>query len=87
MTAIANTATDRGHSAIQMSLATLRQRLSERRRQRQLRQEYLAMLDLDDHILRDIGVTRGQVAWAAQMPLSQDAEAEIDHAVARNRVT
>ncbi|MBT8454679.1 MAG: DUF1127 domain-containing protein [Rhodobacteraceae bacterium] len=30
------------------------------------------MLDLDDHHLRDIGVTRGDVSYVTQLPVAQD---------------
>jgi uncharacterized protein YjiS (DUF1127 family) len=42
-------------------LAALR-RMHERRRQR------LALLKLDDHLLRDIGITRGQAQREASKP-------------------
>ena len=84
-TAIHAAAPMRGHPVTRLSLTRLRQRLAERLRQRALRREYREMLKLDDTILRDIGVTRGQIWHAARMPLSEDAEAEIAEATARNR--
>jgi uncharacterized protein YjiS (DUF1127 family) len=36
------------------------------------------MESLDDHLLRDIGVTRDEVRWAAGLPLSQNAALSLD---------
>ncbi|MEM8789604.1 MAG: hypothetical protein AAGE76_15195 [Pseudomonadota bacterium] len=45
--------------------------------QRLNRAAFLNMLSLDAHILRDIGVSRGDVEWAAQLPLRCNAAAEL----------
>lgn len=37
------------------------------------RAEFRQMLTLDDRILTDIGVTRGDVYWASELPLNVDA--------------
>lgn len=42
-----------------------------------------AMLDLEDSILRDMGVTRDDVRWASRLPLSYRAGEEL--ACARDR--
>jgi uncharacterized protein YjiS (DUF1127 family) len=36
------------------------------------------MESLDDRLLRDIGVTRDEVRWAAGLPLSQNAALSLD---------
>lgn len=41
------------------------------------RRSFKRLLDLDDHMLRDIGVTRHEVEHAAGLPLSRDAGSEL----------
>lgn len=41
------------------------------------RRKFNAVRDLDDHMLDDIGVTRGEVERAAQLPLSVNAAMEL----------
>jgi uncharacterized protein YjiS (DUF1127 family) len=36
------------------------------------------MENLDEHLLRDIGLTRDEVRWAAGLPLSQNAALSLD---------
>jgi len=62
----------RGHLITVLTLARVRQRLKDRNRFRQRRLAYARMLHLDDRMLRDIGLTRDQVAHAARAPLSED---------------
>ena len=46
----------------------------------------VARLDaLDEHLLRDIGVTRSEVRWAAGLPLSVNAALELEERAARRR--
>lgn len=40
---------------------------------------------LDDHLLRDIGVTREDLSWAAGLPLSVNAAIELEERAARRR--
>lgn len=49
------------------------QRFLLRRQQKIDRDAFMTMLSLDDGLLNDIGVTRGDVMWAANLPLSTDA--------------
>ncbi len=44
-----------------------------RRQQRQDRAVFQHMLALDPHILKDIGVSRGDVIWANNLPLEVNA--------------
>lgn len=44
-----------------------------RRRRRKLK----SLLDLDDHMLKDVGVTRGEVEIATGLPLYRDATSEL----------
>ena len=58
----------------------LARRIAERLRRRRFR----TLLDLDDHILHDIGVTRGEVRAASDLPLSKNASVEL-HRIALER--
>lgn len=58
-------------------IAQLADSLATRIRNIRRRRGFTRMLDLDDHMLHDIGVTRGEVAIAAGLPLSQDAAVEL----------
>jgi uncharacterized protein YjiS (DUF1127 family) len=44
----------------------------------QARRAVRALLERDDHLLRDMGVTRADVAWAAQLPLLTNAVQALD---------
>lgn len=41
------------------------------------RRKFKTLLDLDDHILEDIGVRRHEVEYTANLPLSVDAATEL----------
>jgi uncharacterized protein YjiS (DUF1127 family) len=41
------------------------------------------LASLDDHVLRDIGLTRGDVEWAERVPLSQNAVLALEDRVRR----
>lgn len=58
-------------------IADLSRRLSERLRQRRDRRALRRITDLDDHLLRDIGVTRAEVELALSAPLTLDAGTEL----------
>ena len=55
----------------------LSNKLVDRIRQARRRRGLKRLLDLDDHILKDIGVTRGEVGIAARLPKSVDAAIEL----------
>ncbi len=46
-------------------------------RQIYLRHRYNRLLDLDDHILDDIGVTRDEVVYGSRLPLARNAALEL----------
>jgi uncharacterized protein YjiS (DUF1127 family) len=48
-----------------------------RKQQRIDRDAFAHILTLDDHMLSDIGVTRGDVIWASRLPLSKNAVKEL----------
>ena len=41
--------------------------------------------DFDDYLLRDIGVTRGEVEWAAGLPLTVNAAVALEERAFRRR--
>lgn len=43
--------------------------------------------DLDDHLLRDIGASRQDIAWALRQPLSQNAALLLDERQRKARGT
>ncbi len=55
----------------------LSNRLIDRIRQNRRRRGFKRLLDLDDHMLKDIGVTRGEVDIAVRLPKSVDAATEL----------
>lgn len=58
----------------------------KRRQQQRLDRALLQnVAALDDHMLKDIGVTRGDVQWASKLPLSQNAAAELHQISLRRR--
>lgn len=54
-------------------IGTLSAKLIERVREIRTRRKLKRLLDLDDHMLKDVGVTRGEIDVATSMPLSADA--------------
>lgn len=49
------------------------------------RRAVAALERYDDYILRDIGITRDEVRWAAQLPLSQNAALALEEEALRRR--
>lgn len=49
------------------------------------RQKMASLLDLDDHMLGDVGVTRDDVKWALDLPFSHDPGLELQRRALRNR--
>ena len=43
------------------------------------------LAEFDDHLLRDIGVTRGEIEWAAGLPLSVNAALALEEKSFRRR--
>lgn len=42
------------------------------------RRKLRSLHEYDDHILEDIGVTRGELEWASHLPLKQNAAHELN---------
>ena len=55
----------------------LKEHLRNRRRRRIDRQAFKHILNLDDQMLQDIGVTRDDVKWADGLPLHKNASWEL----------
>lgn len=49
------------------------------------RREIVHLSELDDHVLRDIGLTHGDVDAALSQPLAYDPSAELQRIALRNR--
>jgi uncharacterized protein YjiS (DUF1127 family) len=47
------------------------------------RRRFIDLRHLDDHLLRDIGVTRDDLAWGASLPLREDATKRVRRRMAR----
>ncbi len=67
------THTDFGRTHSGDHIGTLSSRLIERIREIRTRRRLKRLLDLDDHMLKDVGVTRGEIDVATSLPLSTDA--------------
>ncbi|GGC11046.1 hypothetical protein GCM10011352_41960 [Marinobacterium zhoushanense] len=62
---------------------SLGQRLTEWKYRRAL----VNLLDYDDHVLADIGMTRGELNMAIELPLTQDAKQAMAKWQAERRIT
>ena len=71
------THTDFGRTHTGHPIQTLSGQLIERIRMIRRRRHFNRLLDLDDHMLKDVGVTRGEVEIASKLPLSADAATEL----------
>lgn len=49
------------------------------------RRQVTRLQDLDDHILYDIGVTREDIAWAAGLPLADNAAQFLERRATQRR--
>lgn len=71
------THTDFGRTHDGHPIQTLSASLIERVRRLRRRRGFKRLLDLEDHMLEDIGVTRAEVQMATGLPLSTDAATEL----------
>jgi uncharacterized protein YjiS (DUF1127 family) len=71
------TDTDFGRTYSGHPIHTLSGQLIERIAQIRRRRKFHRLHDLDDHMLHDIGVTRGEVEIAGNLPISVDAATEL----------
>ena len=79
-----NPASIPGHISTRISLRRLRDKLRARRQARRDRIGYRQMLELDAHLLKDIGLTRGDIVWAVRHDGGAEVASEL-HAVRRRR--
>ena len=71
------THTDFGRTHTGHPIQTLSGMLIERLAQIRHHRRLTRLLDLDDHMLKDVGVTRGEIEIATNLPLSVDAATEL----------
>lgn len=74
-------------AAIGQKLKTIVSQWNVYRQNKINRQAFQSVLTLDDHILRDIGVTRIDVLWANKLPLSYNAAIELNNLSKKQRQT
>lgn len=63
----------------------IRTHLQLRRQHRINRQAFAQMMNLEDELLKDIGVTRADIHWASSLPLSENAAIELKKISLANR--
>lgn len=68
-------------------IADLADKLTDRIRSRRERRELLALQDLDDHLLKDVGLTRNDVERTLNLPRSIDASTELHRIAFLNRTS
>ncbi len=71
------THTDFGRTHHGHPIQTLTGQLFDRIKRIRRRRHFNRLLDLDDHMLKDVGVTRGEIEIASKLPLSMDAATEL----------
>ncbi len=71
-------------SAVVKALVNTKQHLMIRYKQHVSRRAIQQIDKLDDHMLKDMGITRYDVKWASRLPLSEDAAAKLE-IIARRR--
>ena len=59
------------------SLAALAQGVAAPFRWWQSRRKLVRLIDMDDHLLQDIGVSRSDVRWALDLPFTYDPGIEL----------
>ena len=64
-------------------LSLMKNYLIRKHNQRIDRQAFNHLLALDESLLRDIGVTRQDVTWASNLPLSENASARLNEIARR----
>ena len=63
----------------------LKDYLNTVKRRRESRDAFRHLLSLDEALLRDVGVTRADVEWAAQLPLSVNAARALQDCAAAHK--
>ena len=68
-------------------IADLADKLTDRIRSRRERRELHALQDLDDHLLKDVGLTRDDLERTLNLPQSIDASTELHRIAYLNRTS
>ncbi|WP_421855691.1 DUF1127 domain-containing protein [Oricola sp.] len=71
------------HAVVFRSMRLLRERWATRQRERRVRKEMRELLHMNDAMLRDIGVLRGDISYVSGLPLDRSAFHEL-HRVSGN---
>ena len=66
-------------------LSSIRNYVVRKHNQRIERQAFKSLLSLDDNLLKDIGVTRNDVVWASNLPLSESASDKLNEIARRDK--
>lgn len=86
-----HSANQSGFQNIKKTISTLfeavKRKYAQYRTHRVNRAAFQHLVTLDDGILDDIGVTRSDVKWASQLPLSQNAALELEIIARSNKQT
>jgi len=73
----------RVHWCLRKILSDIGSYLIRKHNQRVDRQAFNHLLALDESLLKDIGVTRNDVLWASNLPISEDASAKLNEIARR----
>lgn len=72
-------------SRFSLLVADLNSYFANRKQRRIDNKAFKYMLQLDDAMLKDIGVSRGDVAWAGSLPMATNASLELAKLALLNR--
>lgn len=72
-------------AGISFTVDTIRATLKNQRTFRTNRAAFRQMLKLEDNILQDIGVTRDDIVWASNLPISKNAALELNSVATARR--
>lgn len=65
--------------------ALLKQQFMQVLQYRRDRKAFLELLDMEDELLADIGVSRANVIWASKLPIEINASRELENIAQENR--
>ncbi|OUS08160.1 hypothetical protein A9Q96_01470 [Rhodobacterales bacterium 52_120_T64] len=76
-----------GTSRFMNLIATLKGKLNDHVQRRADNKNFKYLMQLDDYMLKDIGVSRGDVIWAGTLPVNANASLELAKLALANRST
>lgn len=82
--ALLNSGNNHTNTPVQRWLTSIKRFVVERYKQHLDRLAFRKMLSLNEHLLKDIGITRADVMYATKLPLSVDAAKEVESIARRN---